>query len=113
MPGPQRTPHLQQQKHPHQHFALPPPPKAEHASILSPYRPPANPAEVPQAARDWAYRKKLQANRISTYDGKTDLEGLHQWFQKVEHYGKVAALSETAFMEEAWGGIRTGYPQLV
>lgn len=76
--------------------------RSEPTNLFAPYRLPTHPTTTSETTRDWAHRKRLQANRIPIYDGKADLEGLYQWLRKVEHYGKIAVLDETALMEEAW-----------
>lgn len=40
--------------------------------------------------------------KIERFAGKTDLEGLQQWFRAVEHYSHLAGYSGRDVIEKAW-----------
>jgi len=50
----------------------------------------------------WRLKEQLKQHRIATFDGKSDREGLLKWERSVEHFGRLAGLSETQLIDTAW-----------
>ena len=84
-------PHLQQAQHP---LPLPPAPGA--------FRPYRNVDEHSDRFREWEMKEELKSLKIERFAGKTDLEGLQQWFRTVEHYSHLPGYADRQVIEKAW-----------
>ena len=69
--------------------------------LFARYQPAQSAPELSQSLLDWEKRNLLKRNAILSYDGRTDLEGLHKWFQQVERYASLVSLDEAGLIERA------------
>ena len=51
---------------------------------------------------EWRLKEQLKQHRLTTFDGKADREGLLKWERSVEHFGRLAGLSEAELIDTAW-----------